>query len=276
MSSIAWFRVFSITPFSCIVAATFAISAQSQAPTQLPKSDAELQAQLDLGQIIAGLLSDTSSHMRMAPTRMATMADSARAAAFVVAARAALGQYVDVNVAERDGYYRNLSMLDNQPIYHYNNMRNFRAAAQGEFDATKPVSLLYKKNGKGEFKLVGAMYASGGSAAPADLDALLPTSMAHWHEHVNLCYPGGRDARLLSQRHKIDALTVLVLEDFLSRSSRSECENIDGQFVPLDGSGWMTHVYLFAGSDDPKVIWDLDDMGNSEEHTRHPQTDSRG
>ena len=189
MLSGACFRVFSMTAFSCIVAATSAIGAQGQSSQRVSSSTSDSLAQLELGQIIVSLLSDTSAHMRMGPTRAATAADSARAAAFVVAARTALGQYVDVDLAERDGYYRNMTVAEDQPIYHYNSLRNFHAASRGEFDPTKPVSLLYKKDAQGRLRLVGAMYASEESRASGDLDALLPVSMAHWHEHVNLCYP---------------------------------------------------------------------------------------
>ena len=38
--------------------------------------------------------------------------------------------------------------------------------------------------------------------------------------------------------------------------------------------GWMAHVYLFAGSDDPKVIWDADDLGNVDIHMRHAASDT--
>lgn len=138
----------------------------------------------------------------------------------------------------------------------------------GEFEPTKPVSLLYKKDEKGQLKLIGAMYATGASASPESLDAMLPISMAHWHEHVNLCYPGGDAARYLSQRRKIDAGAVFALELFLSNTSARECESAGGQFVPVD-FGWMVHVYMFAGTEDPKVIWDSDELGNSDGHMQH-------
>jgi hypothetical protein len=193
---------------------------------------------------------------------MATAADSARAAAFVVAARAALSQYVDVKVAERDGYYRNLPALTDQAIYHYNNLRNSSVSQQGEFDLTKPTSLLYKKDEQGQFRLLGAMYTTGPSAAPEALDALLPISMAHWHEHVNLCYPRRFPP-------KVDAGLVFWMKLYFSITSASECASAGGQFMPVE-QGWMAHVYLFAGSDDPKMIWDADDLGNMDVHMRHP------
>jgi hypothetical protein len=203
---------------------------------------------------------------------MATPADSARAAAFVLAARAALSQYVDVKLAERDGYYRNMASIENQPIYHYNSLLNITASDRGAFDPTKPVSLLYKKNERGQLRLVGAMYAPGASAGPAALDSLLPISMAHWHQHVSFCYPGGAFTRHLPRT--ADAATVFVVRLFFSITSASKCEAAGGRFVPE--SGWMAHVYMFAG-DDPKLIWDADDVGNmgTMDHMRQPPREQR-
>ena len=212
--------------------------------------------------------------MRMGPTRAATSADSARAAAFVVAARAALSQYVDVKLAERDGYYRNMPSIENQPIYHYNSSRNITGADRGEFDPTKPVSLLYKKDDRGQLRLVGAMYATSASAAPEALDALLPISMAHGTTATwNICYPGGPIARRLSQN--VDAATVFWVRLFFSITSAGACDAASGRFVRGD-AGWMTHVYMFAG-DDPNLIWDADDVGNmgNMDHMPKPPTEQR-
>jgi len=206
----------------------------------------------------------------MGPTRAATTADSARAAAIVVAARAALSQYADVKVAERDGYYRSMPRLEDQPIYHYNSTLNFSAAARGEFDVTKPVSLLYKKDGQAGLKLIGAMYATGESTAPEKLDALLPISMAHWHEHVNVCSPSPTPFR---NTRTIDAAAVFWMRLYFSITSAAECDAAGGRFMPME-FGWMAHVYMFAG-DDPKMIWDADDVGNMDMHMRHATAGTR-
>jgi hypothetical protein len=272
MSSDTRFSVFFAIAFSCLVTAASTSPASSQLPQPSPSPAGNAKARAELSRAFAGVLSDTSSHMRMGPTRAATVTDSARAAAIVVAARAALGQYTDVKVAERDGYYRNMPWLEEQPIYHYNNSDSSNVARQGKLDVTKPLSLLYRKDERGQLRLIGAMYATGASATPEDLDALLPTSMAHWHEHVNLCYPSGMAARRATQG--VDAGTVFVFELFLSMTSASQCESAGGRFVPVEG-GWMTHVYMFAGSDDPKMIWDADDAGNMGMQMRHPPTEPR-
>jgi hypothetical protein len=39
--------------------------------------------------------------------------------------------------------------------------------------------------------------------------------------------------------------------------------------------GWMAHVNMFAGSDDPKVIWDADNQSAMAGHTGHPAVQVR-
>jgi len=201
----------------------------------------------ELASAINALLSDDATHMRMAPTRPATAADSVRAADIVKTARAGLSKYLDVKVAEQDGYVKFMPWLEEQSIFHYNNIPNVLATL-GTFDVTKPVSLLYKKNEKGLMTLVGAMYAAVPNATPADLDARLPTSVAHWHEHVDFCGPYADSVRAGTQ--KVDGPSTAR---WLAINTRESCTAAGGRFVPRI-FGWMAHVYLFAG-DDPKVIW---------------------
>lgn len=215
----------------------------------------------ELAAAINGLLLDDGAHMRMAPKRELAPGDSARAAEIVKTARAALGKYSDVKVAEADGYVKFLPWMEDQAIYHYNNFRNAMAVLNG-FDATMPVSLLYKKDAHGEMKLVGAMYSAVPNATPADLDARLPTSIAHWHEHVDFCAASPDSIR--AGVVKADAATAAR---WLKITTREECSAVGGRFVPRI-FGWMAHVYLFAG-DDPKTIWG-DDHGSMDVHMHHP------
>ena len=215
----------------------------------------------ELASAVNALLTDDGAHMRMAPRRPATAADSARAAEVVKSARAALSKYSDVKIAEQDGYVKFLPWLEDQSIFHYNHIGNVLATIGG-FDATKPVSLLYKKDGKGAMKLVGAMYAAAPNATVADLDARLPTSIAHWHEHVNFCGPTPDSVRAGVQ--KIDAPSTAR---WLSITTREDCATAGGRFVPRL-FGWMAHAYLFVG-DDPKVIWG-EGHGSMDVHMNHP------
>ena len=217
----------------------------------------------ELASAVNELLSDTSAHMKMAPRRVATSADSARAADIVKRARAALEQYSDAKVAERDGYVKFLPWLEEQSIFHYNNMANVFATLSG-FDPTKPVSLLYKKGAAGEMTLVGAMYAAQPGATPDDLDARLPLGIAHWHEHVDFCGPTPEAVRAGTE--KVDAASTAR---WLKITSREECTAAGGRFVPRL-FGWMAHAYLFVG-DDPKVIWGGDDRDHM--HVHSPPTE---
>jgi hypothetical protein len=216
----------------------------------------------ELASAINALLMDDGAHMRMAPKRELAPGDSARASEIVKTAREALGKYADVKVAERDGYVKFLPWLEDQAMYHYNNIGN-AIATLGGFDATKPVSLLYKKNDRGELKLVGAMYNAAPNATPADLDSRLPTSIAHWHEHVDFCAANPDSVR--AGVVKADPATAAK---WLKITTREECTAVGGRFVPRI-FGWMAHVYLFAG-DDPKTIWGGDDHGSMDVHMHHP------
>jgi hypothetical protein len=89
--------------------------------------------------------------------------------------------------------------------------------------------------------------------------------MAQWHEHVNICYPGGPIARTLSRT--VDAGMVFWVRLFFHITTLSACNAAGGQFAQGE-PGWMTHVYMFAG-DDPHLIRDMDDVGNMD-HRREP------
>ena len=198
-----------------------------------------------LAPAINGLLSDTTSHMRMAERRVATSADSSRAKSIVVASRAALARYTDVAVAEQEGYVKFLPWLEEQDMYHYNNLQNvFNSIST--FDATRPSSLLYRKE-NGKMVLLGAMYTALPGSTSDQLDARLPLGVAHWHEHVNFCGPrpqAVRNAKVVDGAAVAKWLTITTHED---------CTAAGGQFVPRL-FGWMAHVYMFGG-DDPLTIW---------------------
>jgi hypothetical protein len=207
----------------------------------------ELADSPELAEAINALLADEGAHMRMAPRRPATPADQFRAKQIVLTARDALSKYTDVRVAEQEGYLKFLPWIESQSIFHYNNMENIMLT-QRRFDAARPVSLLYKKQKDGSMKLVGAMYAAPPDATIEDLDVRLPTSIAHWHEHVDFCGPQPQDVR--SGKVKIDGATTAR---WLKITTREACDAAGGRFVPRV-FGWMAHVYLWE-SDDPAIIW---------------------
>src|SRR5205823_638767 len=96
----------------------------------------------------------------------------------------------------------------------------------------------------------------------AELDSRLPTSVAHWHEHVDFC-SASLDS-IKSGAVKADAPTTAK---FLKINTRQDCSAAGGRFIPRI-FGWMAHVYLFAG-DDPKVIWG-EEHGSMDMHDHHP------
>lgn len=201
----------------------------------------------ELAEAINALLKDDGAHMRMAPRRAEAPTDAFRAKRLVLDARDALSKYKDVRVAEADGYEKFLPFIENQSVYHFNNVENVGMTLT-RFDVTRPASLLYKKDAKGQMVLVGAMYVAPQDATMEQLDARLPTSIAHWHEHVDFCGPEAEAVR--SGKVKIDGATTA---QWLKITTREACDAAGGRFVPRL-FGWMAHAYFFA-SDDPKVIW---------------------
>ncbi|MDB4913346.1 MAG: hypothetical protein JWM95_990 [Gemmatimonadetes bacterium] len=209
--------------------------------------------------LINALLSDTAGHMKMADRRVATKADSARAADVVREVRAALAPYRDVAAAERDGYVRFLPWLEEQSIYHYNSSANAVIAAT-RFDATKPTSLLYRKDAAGTMVLSGAMYTAPASSTPDELNARLPLGVAYWHAHVNFC--GLRPASPGS--FKADSA---MLARSLAIDTREACTQAGGMYLP-QLFGWMAHVNAFDG-DSPSVIWGSDGHDHMNMHAHH-------
>jgi len=265
-------RLYGVLTIGALVASSGVVRAQSRPPADSQRAGGmrvlqvlqgfQMASSPELASAINALLMDDGAHMRMAPKRALADGDSARAGEIVKSARGALGKYSDVKLAERDGYVKFLPWLEDQAIYHYNNIGN-ALATFGAFDATRPVSLLYKKDERGELKLVGAMYNAPPNATPADLDTRLPTSIAHWHEHVDFCAANPDSVR--AGVVKPDAATAAK---WLKITTREECAAVGGRFVPRI-FGWMAHVYLFAG-DDPKTIWGGDDHGSMDVHMHHP------
>ena len=194
----------------------------------------------ELAPLVNALLSDTSAHMRPAPRRQASPADSARAAEVLAVVRASLAQYADVAAAQRDGYVRFLPWLPGQAIVHYNHLPN-AVAAHRRMDATRPTSLLYREEASGRLRLVGVMYTAPASATPDELDARLPLGVAHWHTHVNFCAPVVDPAALTQQVW--DGATAAR---WLAISDEEACEAAGGVFVP-QLFGWMVHVNAFDG-----------------------------
>jgi hypothetical protein len=124
-------------------------------------------------------------HMRMSPMRVASRADSARAAQLVNQARVALTKYKDVSVAERDGYRMFAPNIKNQPVYHFTNLR-LAIRERFKFDPAQPSSLLYKRSPDGSpagrRDVHGAQGRDAGGAERAR--SAWHRAVASAHEHV--------------------------------------------------------------------------------------------
>jgi len=193
-----------------------------------------------------------AKHMAYSSPRPLTVKDSVRSAYVINELRQAIVKYRDVKVAEADGYKMFAPEIKNQPQYHFTKRWN-AVRNQFGFDPARPTSLLYKKNAKGEFELIGAMYTASKRTSEEDINERVPLSVAHWHRHINWCVPprGQKDQwyRTRSGRPVFGPLGVATQE---------ECKDAGGRFIP-QAFGWMLHANAFAG-DDLKSIWHDDHM----------------
>jgi hypothetical protein len=175
------------------------------------------------------------AHMRMTPTRAASEQDRQRADRILVQLREIIEPYRDYRVALADGYRIFLPQMP-QGEYHFNNYWN-GFVESFTFDPARPTSLLYKKTRDG-WELTGAMYTAPRSATLDQLDQRVPLSVAHWHEHINLCMPQRTTA---SANWKIFGLNGSI-------TSEDACRDAGGRFYPQI-FGWMVHIYPFAAPD---------------------------
>jgi hypothetical protein len=171
-------------------------------------------------------------HMHMSALRDPQPGDEEKAQKVTDEARQALEKYKDYKTALADGYKIFLPNLP-QKMYHFTNYGN----AVGEafrFDAAKPTSLLYEKNGN-DYKLIGAMYTAPVRFSEEKLNDRIPLSMAQWHQHVNMCKPPkGREIEMLSKAPKFGLAGSISTQD--------ECDAAGGAFMP-HLYGWMVHMY---------------------------------
>jgi hypothetical protein len=188
------------------------------------------------------------SHIRLTPAWPAQPGDRERAESLLAVARGALAKYQDPAAAEADGYRVFAPKIPNQPVYHYTNYGN-ALVARFRFDPTRPTSLLYAKGSDGTLHLLGAMYTMPAGATLEELDQRVPLSVAHWHQHINICLPPRGDPNRLNEL----AGPAARFGPRGSIATEAACSEAGGRFLPRL-FGWMVHVNLFAG-DDPAVIW---------------------
>lgn len=217
------------------------------------------------------------AHMTMTELRPASAQDQDRARFLLDSLRRTLHPYRNYRVALAQGMQIFLPGVP-QDVYHFVDYRASGEEYRGRFDPTHPGSLLYVKEGDGDYRLVGAMYSAPPEATPDDLDAMIPLSVARWHAHTNICLPNGitlddmlRDQigtdrsdmpGMLSVAANPHALELNHRLGFLADgrfgfegkiADRAQCAAAGGHLLP-QAFGWMVHVYPFAG-DDLKVAF---------------------
>jgi hypothetical protein len=194
-------------------------------------------------------------HMMHTPLRVASAEDSARAREIGRTVFSAIEKFRDPDVAIASGYMK-FPPGDNQPLYHFGNPK-LSALEMDRFDAEKPSSLLYKPDGKGGLRLIGAMFLAPDTASLATLNAWTPLGIARWHRHVAQCFPKSSELGRLNEvqnGHPVFGTNSLI-------ASKAECDAVGGEFQDAVGP-WMLHVYVFEG-EDLATIWSIDNgMGN--------------
>jgi hypothetical protein len=185
------------------------------------------------------------AHMYMTELRAAQPGDQEKAQKIVEQARQSLEKYRDYKAALSDGFKIFLPNVP-QKMYHFTSMKYAIGASFG-FDATKPTSLLYEKNGD-DYKLVGAMYTAPVRFGEDQINERVPLSMAQWHQHVNMCKPPkGQEMEQLSKNAKFGLRGSI--------STQPECEAAGGTFMP-HVFGWMVHMYPWEKT--PDEIWSVE------------------
>jgi hypothetical protein len=213
---------------------------ESTAAPRAPKSSGS-NAPADPSHAVHEAMSGDMSanpHVRMSPRRVASAADSVRAAKMVAAARSSLARYKNVRVAEREGY-RMFAPNVKQDVYHFTKLG---AAFREQFslDVSRPSSLLYRAADDGSMQLVGAMYTAPRNASLAELNERVPLGIARWHLHTNMCVPR------LAQKERWTEIEdgKMVFGPASPIVTREACDAVDGRFLPVVFN-WMVHANVF-------------------------------
>lgn len=200
-------------------------------------------------------MSMDSPHLTMTPHWDEKPGDRARADSVIRLARAAAERYRDVAEAEADGFKRFAPQVKHQRVYHYTSAAA-ALKARFTFDPAAPTALLYQQDNAGRLKLIGVMYTMPANAPFEDLDQRIPLSIAHWHQHTNICLPPRGDSAegMLVREARFGLRGSIVTEE--------ACEAAGGRWIPRM-FGWMVHLNLFAAS--PAGVWQ-DDPGGMRHH----------
>ncbi len=211
-------------------------------------------------------------HMVVTPSRPQTPQDVQRARDVIDTLRRSLAGYRDSRVALSEGYRIFLPTVP-QEVYHFSDYRAAQQEYMGHSDPARPGSLLYVKNSRGDYVLVGAMYSAPADYTNDQLDEIIPLSVAHWHAHTNICLPNGITLEdvlrgevgashldipgMLPVSSSPSATAINQRLGFLADgrfgftgkiADATQCEAAGGHLLK-QAFGWMVHVYPFNGDD---------------------------
>ena len=182
---------------------------------------------------------------RLAPSEPG---DRQRADHILDEARQALRPYRDPAAAEAAGYRPfPPNPGPDLPVVHYVNTGINEADG---VDYSRPGSILYERNARGELELLGAMYTAPVSADLAELDRRVPLSVTQWHLHQNVCVPRPLWDEAEWARTTRDGRAVYGPGG--TAVTEAACDRVGGRFLPTV-FGWMAHVNAYA--DDPADVW---------------------
>jgi hypothetical protein len=219
------------------------------------------------------------AHMVMTPSRPQTPKDVERAHEVIDTLRRALVKYRDSRVALSEGYQIFLPTVP-QDVYHFTDYGAAQQEYMGRFDPAHPGSILYVKNSRGDYVLVGAMYSAPADSTPDQLDTIIPLSVARWHAHTNICLPNGDTLNhilrgdvgashldmpgMIPVSSNPSAPAINQRLGFLADgrfgftgkiADTADCQAAGGHLLK-QAFGWMVHVYPFNG-DDLKIAFGM-------------------
>ena len=177
------------------------------------------------------------AHMAFTAAQPGTASDTARALEVVRKLRAATAQYQTLEDAEAAGYMprQRADGLKPNGVLHVGRVRE-RGERPRPFDLSEPQVLLYRRAVDGSMRLAGVMLVAPRDATGADLDAVIPRSVAPWHRHVNVC----------------GTVEEGMIRRFPGITTAEGCSAAGGRFRAE--TRYMIHVMTTAG-DDPAAIF---------------------
>ncbi len=208
-------------------------------PEQHPDEHAAMAAD----HAMAGMVTNEDLHMRLTPLRSPAPGDSARAAEVLAVMRRELSKYRELRVAQADGF-RQYIPAGGALVQHFTKIR-WAFQSRNGLDPARPTSLLYQRAADGSLTLVGAMFTAPAQTSDAELDARLPLSVVHWHQHINWCLPPLANAWRRWRETK-DGHPVFGPKSPIATAEA--CEAVGGRFRPRL-FGWMVHVMAFSEGD---------------------------